>query len=183
VWKAPVVFIVQNNQYGISTPFSMQTASDGIAIKALAYGIEGIQVDGNDFFAMYEAVQQSIEHIQSGKGPVLIEAVTYRKGAHTTSDDPTKYRTKEEELEWDKTDPLDRLRKYLIDKGLFSEEQEAKLIEEYKKEIDREFIEAENYKAYPLEDTFKYMYVEMLEDLKQQQVEHEKFLKWKEARQ
>ncbi|MDD3739799.1 MAG: thiamine pyrophosphate-dependent enzyme, partial [Bacteroidales bacterium] len=88
VWKAPVVFIVQNNQYGISTPFRVQTASDGIAIKSYAYGIKGIQVDGNDFFAMYKAVKESFEHAKAGNGPVLIEAVTYRKGAHTTSDDP-----------------------------------------------------------------------------------------------
>ncbi len=182
VWKAPVVFIVQNNQYGISTPFHMQTASDGIAIKAMAYGIEGIQVDGNDFFAMYAAVKQSIEHIQSGNGPVLIEAVTYRKGAHTTSDDPTKYRTKEEEDAWDATDPLKRLKAYLISKGLYSDEEELQIIDEYKKEIDRQFIEAENYKPYPLQDVFSYQYVDMPDDLKQQMVEHERFLKWKEAR-
>lgn len=182
VWKAPVVFIVQNNQYGISTPFHMQTASDGIAIKAMAYGIEGIQVDGNDFFAMYTAVKQSIEHIQAGKGPVLIEAVTYRKGAHTTSDDPTKYRTKEEEDAWDATDPLKRLKAYLISKGLYGDEEELQIIDEYKKEIDRQFIEAENYKPYPLQDVFSYQYVDMPDDLKQQMVEHERFLKWKEAR-
>ncbi|HRW22628.1 MAG TPA: thiamine pyrophosphate-dependent dehydrogenase E1 component subunit alpha, partial [Bacteroidales bacterium] len=121
VWKAPVIFIVQNNQYGISTPFKMQTASDGIAIKALAYGIEGIQVDGNDFFAMYKAVEESAKHASGGNGPVLIEAVTYRKGAHTTSDDPTKYRTKEEEEKWDETDPLKRLKAYLIANKLWSE--------------------------------------------------------------
>jgi pyruvate dehydrogenase E1 component alpha subunit len=182
VWKAPVVFIVQNNQYGISTPFKVQTASDGIAIKSFAYGIQGIQVDGNDFFAMYAAVKQASEHAKAGNGPVLIEAVTYRKGAHTTSDDPTKYRTKEEEDEWDEKDPLKRLKAYLKSKKLITEKEEDLLIEDYKKEIDRQFVEAENHGEYPLEDIFKYTYGDMPEELKQQMVEHEKYLKWKEAR-
>lgn len=182
VWKAPVIFIVQNNQYGISTPFKVQTASDGIAIKSYAYGIKGIQVDGNDFFAMYKAVKESVDYAKAGNGPVLIEAVTYRKGAHTTSDDPTKYRSKEEEDLWDAKDPLKRLKAYLVSKKLFDVKEEEKLVEEYKKEIDRQFIEAENYGPVPLEDVFKYNYADMPADLKEQMVEHEKFLKWKEAR-
>lgn len=181
-WKVPAIFVVQNNQYGISTPFNMQTASKSIAIKSVAYGIEGIQVDGNDFFAMLQVAKYADEYARSGKGPVLIEAVTYRKGAHTTSDDPTKYRSEEEEKEWDKTDPLDRLKKYLLDKKLWSDKEEEAIVKQYKKEVDRLFIEAENYPPYPLEDAFKYNYAEMPEDLKQQQVAHEKFLKWKEAR-
>jgi len=181
-WNVPVVFIVQNNQYGISTPFRVQTASKSIAVKAVAYGIKGIQVDGNDFFAMYKALQEASNHARKGDGPVLIEAVTYRKGAHTTSDDPTKYRTKEEEDEWAKTDPLKRLKVWLIDKKLWSDEEEEKIITQYKKEVDRQFIEAENYKPYPLEDVFQYNYVDMPDDLKVQKLAHEKFLKWKEAR-
>ena len=182
VWKAPVVFIVQNNQYGISTPFKMQTASKGIAIKSIAYGMKGIQVDGNDIFAMYQAVKNASEHALAGNGPVLIEAETYRKGAHTTSDDPTKYRTKEEEEAWDCKDPLKRLKLYLIAKKLWSQKEEDQLVEEYKQEVDRQFEEAENYPAYKLEDVFKYMYDEMPDDLKKQQNEYENFMKWKEAR-
>lgn len=182
VWKVPVIFIVQNNQYGISTPFSVQTASDGIAIKSVAYGIKGIQVDGNDFFAMYKAVKESAEYAGKGNGPVLIEAVTYRKGAHTTSDDPTKYRTKEEEQQWDAKDPLKRLKAFLKSKKIITDKEEEKLIEQYKKEIDRQFIEAENYKKVELEEVFKYTYGDMPQDLKQQMLEHENFLKWKEAR-
>jgi pyruvate dehydrogenase E1 component alpha subunit len=182
VWKVPVIFIVQNNQYGISTPFRVQTASDGIAIKSVAYGIKGIQVDGNDFFAMFKAIKESEKYALEGNGPVLIEAVTYRKGAHTTSDDPTKYRTKEEEDAWDEKDPLKRLKAYLVSKKLYDNKLEEKLIEDYKKEIDRQFIEAEKYGDYPLEDAFKYMYSEMPADLKEQMIEHENFLKWKNAR-
>ncbi len=178
VWKVPVVFIVQNNQYGISTPTRVQTASESIAIKSVAYGVKGIQVDGNDFFAMYAAVEEAKEYTLAGNGPVLIEAVTYRKGAHTTSDDPTKYRTKEEEEEWDKTDPLNRLQSYLKDNNLFDFDEE-KIVKEYKKEVDRQFIAAENYKSYPIEDVFKYQYVDMPDDLKEQQRQYENFLKWK----
>ena len=176
-WKVPVVFIVQNNQYGISTPTSVQTASESIAIKSVAYGIKGIQVDGNDFFATYAAVKEAHKQALENNEPTLIEAVTYRKGAHTTSDDPTKYRTKEEEEKWDKTDPLDRLKAYLIDAGLFDFDEEA-LIKDYKKETDRQFIAAENYKPYPIEDVFDYQYVDKPDDLKEQQREYEKFLKW-----
>lgn len=181
VWNVPVVFIVQNNQFAISVPFRIQTASEGIAIKSVSYGIPGIQVDGNDFFAMYQALREAAEHCRQGAGPVLIEAVTYRKGAHTTSDDPTKYRSKDEEELWDKKDPVKRLRNYLLSKGLWNLEQEEKLIEQYKKEIDRIFIEAENHAPYALEDVFTYMYADMPDDLKKQKVEHEKFLQWKET--
>jgi pyruvate dehydrogenase E1 component alpha subunit len=176
VWKAPVVFIVQNNQYGISTPFRMQTASDSIAIKALAYGIEGIQVDGNDYFAMYAATEKAARYAREGKGPVLIEAVTYRKGAHTTSDDPTKYRTKEEEQEWEEKDPLKRLKAFLTDKKLITDEAEEKLVKGYKEETSRQFKEAENYPEYPADDIFDYMYADMPEELKRQKADYKKFL-------
>lgn len=181
VWKVPVIFVVQNNQFAISVPFRMQTASDGIAIKSVAYGMPGIQVDGNDFFAMLRTLQEATEFCRSGKGPVLIEAVTYRKGAHTTSDDPTKYRTKEEEEEWERKDPLKRLKNHLVSKGLLDETEDGRREEQYRLEVDRIFVEAENQPAYPLEDVFKYMYADMPDDLRKQQVEHENFLQWKES--
>jgi len=180
-WGVPVVFLIQNNQYGISTPFKMQTNSDGIAIKSLAYGIKGIQVDGNDFFAMYTVAKEALDYARKECKAVLIEAVTYRKGAHTTSDDPTKYRSKEEECEWEKTDPLDRLRKYLIANNLWSEAEEEKLIPDYKKEIDRQFIEAENYGEYKVDDVFDNLYAEMPEDLKKQKEDYKNFLKWRDS--
>ena len=179
VWKVPVVFIVQNNQFAISVPFRMQTASEGIAIKAVAYGMPGIQVDGNDFLAMLAVLQEAAAHCRSGKGPVLIEAVTYRMGAHTTSDDPTKYRSREEELDWDRKDPMKRMKKYLDGKNLLEGSSEELLTGQYRAEIDRLFVEAENHPPYPLEDVFNFMYAEPPDDLKKQQVEHEKFLQWK----
>jgi pyruvate dehydrogenase E1 component alpha subunit len=181
VWKAPVIFIVQNNQYAISVPVRNQTKSVNIAIKSYAYGIPGIKVDGNDFFAMFSAYKQASEYAKAGNGPVLIEALTYRKGAHTTSDDPTKYRSKEEEQEWAKADPLMRLKKFITNKGIWNEDEE-KLIEKYKIEIDRQFAEAESFQPYQLDDVFQFMYVDMPDDLKKQKAEYEKFLKWKETK-
>ena len=180
VWKAPVIFTVQNNQWAISVPVEKQTSSINLAIKAYGFGMPGIKVDGNDFFAMYAAYKNSIEYARAGKGPVLIEAFTYRKGAHTTSDDPSKYRSKEEELKWDATDPLLRLKKYIDSKGIWNEDED-KLIEEFKQDIDRQFTDAENTK-YTLDEVFEYTHVEMPDELKRQKAEYEKFLKWKEAR-
>ena len=181
VWKVPVVFTVQNNQYAISVPVHNQTKSINLAIKASAFGLPGIKVDGNDLFAMYAAYQEAYKFAKSGNGPVLIEAFTYRKGAHTTSDDPTKYRSKEEEETWEKADPLKRMRKFMDKKKLWQEDEE-KLIEKYKKEIDIQFTEAENFKSYQLDDVFQHTYVDMPDDLKKQKADYEQFLTWKENR-
>lgn len=181
VWKTPVIFIVQNNQYAISVPLNKQSRAVNLAIKSLAFGMPGIKVDGNDFFAMYAALKEAQEYSKAGNGPILIEALTYRMGAHTTSDDPTKYRTKEEEQVWSKTEPLQRLKQYLLDHELWHEDEEQMVLQ-YKKEIERQFEEAENHAPYLLEDVFKFMYTDMPDDLKKQKVEYEKFLAWKEAR-
>ena len=183
VWKVPVVFIVQNNQFAISVPVKKQMNSVNIAVKSYAYGMPGLKVDGNDFFAMYSALKFASEYAQDGNGPVLIEALTYRQGAHTTSDDPTKYRTSEEEQLWAETDPLGRFSKYLKAKKLWDDKMEQEIIEQFKLEVNKQFQEAENVPAYKLEDVFKYTYVEMPEELKVQQMEYENFLKWKGSRQ
>lgn len=182
VWKVPVIFVVQNNQYAISVPVKMQTASINMAIKSKAYGIKGIKVDGNDIFAMLTAFRYAHEYARKESLAVLIEAVTYRKGAHTTSDDPTKYRTTDEEKKWDLKDPLRRMKLFLENKKLWSDAQEEKLVDEYNKEIDRQFMETEQTVTYPLEDAFKYTYAEMPQELRDQQIEHEKFLQWKNGR-
>lgn len=181
VWRVPVVFTVQNNQYAISVPVRAQTNSVNLAVKSVAFGIPGIKVDGNDFFAMYLAYKTASEYARSGKGAVLIEAFTYRRGAHTTSDDPTKYRKKEEETMWGLADPLLRLKRYMESRGVWNIDEE-KLTEEYKLQIDAQFIEAENNKAYPLSDIFGYMYTDMPDELKRQKDGYEQFLSWKENR-
>src|SRR5690606_2078966 len=125
VYDLPAIFFVQNNRYAISTPFSKQTAASSIAHKAVAAGMPGIQVDGMDPLAVYQAVKEAKERALKGEGPTLIEALTYRYGPHSMSgDDPTKYRTKDEEGEWEKLDPLSRMRAYLQKQNLWSEEDE-----------------------------------------------------------
>ncbi|HBG57609.1 pyruvate dehydrogenase (acetyl-transferring) E1 component subunit alpha [Proteiniphilum sp. UBA1028] len=181
VWQVPVVFTIQNNQYAISVPVKSQTKSINLAVKSVAFGIPGIKVDGNDFFAMYLAYKIAAAYTLSGKGPVLIEAFTYRLGAHTTSDDPTKYRKKEEEIEWGLTDPLIRLRHFMEKKGIWNIDPE-KLTEEYKQQINQQFLDAEQNKSYPHEDVFKFMFSDMPDELKRQKTEYEQFLRWKENR-
>ncbi len=136
VWQAPVVFICQNNQWAISIPREKQTRSQTIAQKAIAYGMPGIQVDGNDPLAMYAAAHEALERARGGGGPTLIEAVTYRLMMHTTADDPTKYRPDAEVEAWWRRDPIPRFRKYLEQKGLWDDDRQARLEEEIKKEVD-----------------------------------------------
>ncbi|MBM3318937.1 MAG: pyruvate dehydrogenase (acetyl-transferring) E1 component subunit alpha, partial [Candidatus Eisenbacteria bacterium] len=142
VWKAPVVFIVQNNQWAISVPRRMQTAAATIAQKAIAAGIPGVQVDGNDVLAMIVASREALERARRGEGPTLIEAVTYRLMMHTTADDPRKYRSEEEEQAAWKRDPIPRFRRYLEGRGLWDDARQAKLDQELKEREDavvREF--------------------------------------------
>lgn len=135
-YQVPAVFIIQNNRYAISVPVEKQTAAATLAQKSVAAGIPGVQVDGMDVFAVYRATREAAEHGRSGKGPVLIESLTYRFGPHTMAgDDPTRYRNDEELSEWEKKDPLVRFRKYLQKKNLWSEEDENRVIEEAKQAV------------------------------------------------
>ncbi len=116
-YNAPVVFFCQNNHWAISVPSSVQTRIP-LSNRAKGYGFPGVRVDGNDVIAVHAVTEWALEHAREGKGPVLIEAFTYRVGAHTTADDPTKYRESAEETLWRAKDPLDRLEKYLRAEGL-----------------------------------------------------------------
>ena len=168
VFKTPTIFFCQNNQFAISVPRSLQTASKTIAQKAIAYGFDGIQVDGNDLFAVIMATKEAVEKARSGAGPTLIEGVTYRFGPHTSADDPTKYR-KEEEIEpWKPLDPFVRLRLYLKGRGLWNEEVETRVTEEAQKEIDQTVKEAEAVPTPEVEEIFKYVFAEMTPPLKEQ---------------
>ena len=120
---SPVVFLCQNNQWAISCPSEKQTMSESYAIKGEAYGIPGIKVDGNDVLAVYKVVSDAVKRARAGEGPTLIEAVTFRMGGHSTSDDPSRYVDAALFAEWEKRDPLTRFRKYLIDEGHLTEEK------------------------------------------------------------
>ncbi|MGD0919965.1 MAG: thiamine pyrophosphate-dependent enzyme, partial [Thermodesulfobacteriota bacterium] len=168
VFKTPTIFFCQNNQFAISVPRSMQTASKTIAQKAIAYGFDGIQVDGNDLFAVIAATREAVEKARSGGGPTLIEGVTFRFGPHTTADDPTKYRAEEEIELWKPLDPMVRLRLYLKGKGLWNEEIENRMAEEAQKEIDQAVRDAEAVAPPKVEEIFEYVFAEMTPQLKEQ---------------
>jgi len=164
VWHVPVVFVCQNNQWAISVPLKKQTHSRTIAQKALAYGLPGIQVDGNDVLAVYAATREAVERARTGDGPTLIECVTYRLGVHTTADDPTKYRSDLEVAMWEQKDPLTRFRAYLEKRNLLEEGIEQR--------VDDEIAEAvRRFEATPPADPlvmFDHAYAELPPDVQAQ---------------
>ena len=127
VFNVPCVFVCQNNQWAISVPLSQQMVSATIAIKAEAYGMHGVRVDGNDVLAVYVATKEAADRARNGGGPSFIEAVTYRRLGHSSSDDPSGYRDEEEVKVWEKRDPVDRFRRYLEKRELWDAERESQL--------------------------------------------------------
>ena len=165
VWKAPLVVIIENNQWAISVPRGRQTAAQTLAQKAIAAGIKGVQVDGNDVVAAYKATSEAIANARSG--PTLIECITYRMSMHTTADDPTKYRSDEEVQEWQKRDPIARVKAYLMKKGFWSEELEKQTMDEQLKMIDEAVEKAEEFKPDP-RGMFENVYSFIPETLKEE---------------
>jgi TPP-dependent pyruvate/acetoin dehydrogenase alpha subunit len=143
VLRAPVIFFCTNNQYAISVPVRRQTASESIAVKASAYGFTGTRVDGNDVLAVYSAVKDAAARCRDGQGPVLIEAVTYRAGAHSSSDSPAHYRSSDEEASWAAKDPVVRCRKFLQAREWWSAEWEAAVKAEQSADIQEAISAAE----------------------------------------
>ena len=138
VFKAPCIFFCRNNGWAISTPGNKQTAARSIAIKALAYGMPGIRVDGNDLLAVIAVMEDAVERARRGEGPTLIEAVTYRRGGHSSSDDPSVYRDPAEPKEWEAKDPLERWRRHLETRKLWTQA----LHDQYTQEITDELVTA-----------------------------------------
>ena len=168
VFKLPIVFICQNNQYAISMPVKQQTASKTLAQKAFAYGFNGIQVDGNDVFAVYKAVKEAVNNARNGKGPSFIECYTYRLGDHTTSDDAKKYRDEKELQEWMKKDPILRLERYMVKNKIANINYFKKVELECKKRVDDAVKKAESYPKQDINEMFNYVYKEKDARLKEQ---------------
>ncbi len=170
VFRLPVVFVCQNNQWAISIPRSKQTRSRTLAQKAIAYGIDGIQVDGNDILAVYAAAEEAVHRARSGEGPTLIECITYRMTVHTTADDPKRYRTDEEVESWRKRDPLTRFQKYLTGKKLLIK----KKIEAFESEVAEEIQAAVDSAEEKMKemgnpvDMFDHIYAELPPHLEEQ---------------
>ena len=169
VFKTPCIFFCRNNGYAISVPLERQTASESIAIKATAYGIHGVRVDGNDIFAVIQATKEAAERGRKGEGATLIEAVTYRRGAHSSSDDPRMYRTDEEVQKQLLLDPIARFKKFLVEKKLWDDKKESALQEELKNEILSAVEEAEKFGPPPVESIFEDVFAELTPELKEQQ--------------
>lgn len=160
VFKAPAVFICQNNQWAISVPRARQTASKTIAQKAIAYGFNGIQVDGNDVFAVYTATRDALEKARGGEGPTLIECYTYRLSDHTTADDASRYRPAEEVEYWKGRDPLLRLRSYIEKKNIMGPQDFDKMAAEIRAQIEEAVRMAEKAPPPDPEEMFRYTYGE-----------------------
>ena len=168
VFKVPCVYFCNNNGWAISVPLKRQTASATIAIKAKAYGIEGARCDGNDVLAVVRTTREAVARARGGAGPTLIEALTYRMGPHSSSDDPTRYRSSEELDAWKKKDPIERYRRFLEKNGMVpaakAKDMEASCI----KEVEAAVVQVEGASAVPAEQLFEDVYAELPYHLKLQ---------------
>jgi len=168
VFKLPVVFFCQNNQWAISVPLSMQTASESIAVKSVAYGFPGVRADGNDLLAVIAATREAVDRARRGEGPTLVEAVTFRMGGHSSSDDPTRYRDAALVAYWEARDPLSRLRKWLTAGGVLAAADEERWTGELNDEIGAAITEAESLPPPPIESMFADVYKEMPRHIEEQ---------------
>jgi 2-oxoisovalerate dehydrogenase E1 component alpha subunit len=182
VWGVPLVVVVNNNQWAISTPCRLETVAPTIAHKAIAAGVEGIRVDGNDAIAMHHVASRAIERARDGGGPTLIEALSYRLGDHTTADDASRYRDPEIVQREAAREPISRLRAFLMRRGLWSEEAEAKLARETAEEVERA---VETYLATPPQDVsamFDHLFAELPAAMRPQLEEARRFTSTNGAR-
>lgn len=158
VWNAPVVLFCQNNQYAISVPLSKQTAAPTLAVRAIGYGFPGVRVDGNDVLATYAVMRRAVDRARAGDGPTLIEAMTYRRGPHSTADDPTRYRSNEELASWEALDPIARFTTYCTNEGILPDSFREEVMAEAK--TKRTALRASIVGAGPLDPQllFKHVY-------------------------
>ncbi len=171
VFRVPCVFLCNNNQWAISLPVARQTATATLAEKAPAYGLPGLRVDGMDALAVYAAVRRGAQEARAGHGPILIEALTYRFGPHSSSDAPSRYRDEKEAAAWRARDPLPRFRRYLEAKGWWDAEREADLEKEIGDDITKAVAEAEAFPPVPVDLFFADVYQETTWNLREESAE------------
>jgi 2-oxoisovalerate dehydrogenase E1 component alpha subunit len=177
VFNTPVVFFNQNNQYAISVPITRQMKSKTIAQKAVAYDIYGVRVDGNDIFAVYFETKKALDRARNGDGPSLIEAVTWRYGAHTTADDPTKYRDQEEsKRKREQSDPIIRLERFMKNEGWFDEDWAKQVQNDAAAEIEQAVAEMESFPKADPADMFDYVFATPTWTIEEQK---NKYFAWK----
>ena len=160
VLDVPAVFYCQNNQWAISTPFEKQTNANTLAQRAIGYGIDAIRVDGNDVLAVHRAMEAARERARDGR-PVFVESLTYRVDAHTTSDDPSRYRTDEEVEEWRERDPIERYRRFLEAEGLWDAVDDEAIVEEIDAEFDAGVEAANAFEERGVEALFEHVFEEL----------------------
>jgi pyruvate dehydrogenase E1 component alpha subunit len=161
VSKAPVIFICRNNGWAISVPIEKQTAAKTFASKAVGYGMPGVRVDGNDVLAVIQVATEAVERARAGDGPTMIEALTYRREGHSSSDDPSVYRDPSEPVTWSRTDPLNRLRGFLKQKGLYAEQHEQEVVAAYNESITSALARADEAGLPHLDSLFEDVYEEL----------------------
>jgi len=171
VHRVPCVFFCQNNQWAISVPFSKQTASEGIAVKAKAYGMPGVAVDGNDVLAVYRATREAVDRARAGEGPTLVEAITYRQEGHSSSDDPTRYRSAAEHERWMERDPIRRFRAFLDLEGLVTDALDQEIEAEAKESVNQAIVAAEASPPPDVSTLFSDVYAEPPRHVREQRDE------------
>jgi len=181
VFNVGAIFIIQNNKYASSTPNRRQFKAPTIAQRALAYGIPGVRVDGQDVLAVLAVMHEAIERARSGGGPTLVEALTFRYGPHTTSDDPKRYRTQEELEEWQAKDPIERLRRYLTAQGDWSDSDDEALWNQAREQVAAAVAEAESLPRPSVDELFDYVYAQPTPSLVRQKEYLKSYLSRKEG--
>ncbi|HJU81858.1 MAG TPA: pyruvate dehydrogenase (acetyl-transferring) E1 component subunit alpha [Acidimicrobiia bacterium] len=171
VFSVPCVFFCQNNGWAISLPREEQTRSETIAQKAIAYGMPGVQIDGNDLLGVYQTTKEAIDRARGGGGPTLIEAVTYRLGPHTTADDPSRYRAPDLTEDWRRRDPLERVRLFLSEREAWSESWQQQIENEAAEEVDLAIDRAEGMAAFGPGEIFDAMFETLPPHLAAQRIE------------
>ncbi len=168
LFRVPAVFVCENNGYAISLPRVRQTAAETLAQKAFSYGIDGIQVDGNDVFAVYSVAAHAVEKARQGEGPTLIECITYRAAGHSTSDDDLKYRSKKEIEEWQKKDPIERLERYMRKNNLLTDKNRKDVLQRTRQRVEKAVEDYENVPPPRPRDLFTNTYARPTNELKEQ---------------
>ncbi len=171
VWKAPCIFFCRNNGWAISTAAKVQTAASSVAIKAQAYGMPGIRVDGNDLLAVIAVMKDAVDRARAGDGPTLIEGVTYRRGGHSSSDDPNVYRDPTEPSRWEAKDPLQRWKKHMQHRGIWSDQTHDEYAADINDQLQRALKDAESVGNPPVESIFEDVFAEMPKHLIEQRDE------------
>jgi len=175
VWQAPLVIVVNNNQWAISVPRARQSAAQTLAQKAIAAGIEGLQVDGNDVIAMLELTRAALAKARRGDGPTLIEALSYRLGDHTTADDATRYRDPEVVAQQWRAEPIARLRKYIMQRGLWHKTDDDALAKACHDEVEAAVAAYLAVAPPPVDAMFDHLYATLPRALETQRADARQF--------